>query len=151
MLSDLSLFGLGYYSTNYDLHLNKITFGAATTDWSNKIQWYSSYWDWGPGESFKSNDNSKIYSFFVYGNPRSAYFITFNLSDGNVIGSKYKLFASYPYFTSSMIYQDYFIITMNINSNSFLIYFNTITSIFTYKLFSGKSLSQVLQDPYSTK
>ena len=78
-------------SSEQSLHYYKFTFGNTNTDWANKILWTVGTWETKFGEQLLSSDNQKIYSIIDYGATAltNIYFMTFNLADGAVIGSRY--------------------------------------------------------------
>ena len=86
-----SLFFIGTDTTTpYPLRFYKVTFGQTAVDWESKMLCSSATWSTHPSESLISNDNSKIYIIFMYGNPWFIYFASFNVTNGNIIGTRYK-------------------------------------------------------------
>ena len=70
----------------------KIKFGNTVAEWANKIDWSSFTWLTHPSESIIDEDNNLIYNFFLYGplNAWKIYFVTFNATNGNVVGTRFR-------------------------------------------------------------
>ena len=92
--------------------------------------WYVDYSD-----SLLSSDKTKIYSFAAFGSsPTYLYFTTFNQTNGNVLGSRYK--SSDQWSVSGATIKDDSIIIATyctINSYAEIILYNTVNSAFTIK------------------
>ena len=138
--------GTDFSSTS--LHFYKLTFSNTLADWSNKIIWVD-YCPTSASESLLNNDNSKIYSFPNYQIIQSyAYFITFSISNGSVLGSRYRSNISCSGIYGSVLSDSYVVVTA-LCQNAYLILFNTISSAFTIRMFSGTKLYSVGLDAYS--
>ena len=90
MVDDNHLFLMGRDSSTTSLfHMFKVSYNPSSYDWANMITCSS---DCSPrlSESIMSNDNSRIYSLFPLESPAYLYFVTLNVTDGGVIGSRYK-------------------------------------------------------------
>ena len=90
MLNDDQLFLMGQdISTLTLLHMYKITFSTRSYNWAKMISCpTNSNPSW--SESIQNSDSSKIYSFLMLESIAYAYFITFNSTDGSLVGSRYK-------------------------------------------------------------
>ena len=87
-----------------------------------------------------NTDESKIFSFFTYGNPRNMYFVTFNKADGEVIGSRYKSNTQINNIYGSAQKGDLIVLTVSYSSNYYLAMLNITSNVFTIKQFSGSGL-----------
>ena len=74
------------------LHYYKFTYGNTNADWADKMLCPSGVWDISFSEQLLNFDSSKIYSLISYGTTSSPYiyFVTFNIADGTVSGSRYR-------------------------------------------------------------
>ena len=142
MLNDNQFyFVTGIHVSGNSLYFVKFTFGSAYTDWVNTLSIANYYGDL--SESLVSNDNTKIFSFFVYGGSSfSMYFATFNLQDGNLIGSRYKSSASCSIFKiyGSAQKGDFIILTTYCDPSYYLVMMNSVSYTFTMMKFSGSNL-----------
>ena len=149
-LSNTQLFLTGAdRNSPYNFHAFKITFGSSTSDWSKKILWPTNNWRLYPSESLLSQDSSLIYSFFSYGDPSFWYFVKFNASDGNVIGSKYKSNLGCPWLIGSA-QNGYYLVASTFSTSAVLLFYNTITSTFSWKDYNGK-LYQIANEQLSER
>ena len=136
----------------YDLHFYKLTYGNTAVDWANKLSCPSGTWTSARSESiinFNSNQSatSLIYHFFIYGNTQYMYFATFNLSNGAVTGNQYISSISWAYVYGSTKTGDFIVVTFYWQSHPYLLLYNTITSQFIVKLFSGGFLFEADIEP----
>ena len=101
-------------------------------------------------ESLLNSDSSLIYSFSVFGNPLKIYFTTFLLSNGSVIGNRYKSGITWYSISGSVLSGNYIVTAVNLNPYSLLIY-NVLTTQFTLYKFSGTFLGQISIDSSSER
>ena len=86
-----------------------------------------------------NTDSSKLYTMLIYGATKYVYFVSMNITNGDVIGSRYKssisLSAIYgfkqngDYLLATLYYSSYYLLLVNIKSFSF-----------TIRKFTGNSL-----------
>ena len=88
-ISDSQMFFDGLDASNNLLYY-KVTVGSTAVDWANKVAWSSGPWTASKAEAIISSDGTQIYSFATFGSSISLYFVTFRLSDGSVVGNRYK-------------------------------------------------------------
>ena len=147
-MNDYQLFIIGNESpSTYHLHMYKVTFGNINVDWANKIQWIDGVWSPSKSEAILSSDMSLIYSFIPFGYSKYLYFTTFNSTNGNVIGSRYK--------SSTNIIEVYGITQVGVyicasvfNSPvSHIVMYNTETSQFSIRKASSWQAYTVRNDP----
>ena len=101
MLSDDQLFLMGQDISSLTLlHMYKITFSTWSYNWANKISCPTDSTS-NLSESIQNSDSSKIYSLFMLENIAYAYFISFNSTDGSVVGSRYKSSISWDFVIGS--------------------------------------------------
>ena len=137
MISDSEFFMIGNHpSSTYDLHFYKFTFLNANVDWANILSWASGTWSSSESESVLSSDNSKIYSFFIFGSTRYLYFATFAVSNGNVLSSRYKSNIGWAGVYGSASNGNS-IMTIIMRTTYSLLIFDTTTSSITIKDFIG--------------
>ena len=148
-INDSQIFILGTDSTNSILHYYKITFGNNFADWANQITNVGS-WIISWAESLLNNDNSLIYSFSVFGSPLRIYFTTFLVSNGSVIGNRYKSGIIWYSISGSVLSGNYIVTAVNLSPYSLLIY-NVLTTQFTLYNFSGTFLGQISIDSSSER
>ena len=146
-ISDSQMFFDGLDASNNLLYY-KVTVGSTAVDWANKVAWASGPWSASKAEAILSSDGTQIYSFATFGSSRSLYFVTFRLSDGSVVGNRYKsstgcnevdgLAQSGSYLCSTAYCGAYQVIQ-----------FETTQSTFVFRMFSGMNLYQVNSEPLS--
>ena len=145
MLNDSQFFFIGVDSSSKNAHFFKITYSQQTTDWVNMMACYPSNW-YGTdvSESILSLDSSKIYVFASLGEITQsyAYFMTFNSSDGSLIGSRYKSSSPWYYTMSSAIYED-LIIAIELCRGFNIIMYNTTASAFKIMTFPYYTLNSL--------
>ena len=140
-ISDDTFFFVGTYPTlsPYALHFFRYLFGNTSPVWSFKLDGASGYSAF-YSESLLSTDKTRIYTFDIYGNPRYLYFITFDSSNGSVLGSRYKSSISWGRVNGGTIKDKFLMVTvecLDIN----LIIVNTETSEILIKKFDGTKLN----------
>ena len=142
MLDDNQFFFIGVDSSSKKSHFFKISYSQQTTDWVKMMacspsDWYGADFS----ESILSLDSSKIYVFASLGeiSQSYAYFMTFNSSDGSLVGSRYKSSINWYYTESSTIYGD-LIIAIELWSGFNIIMYNTTNSAFKIMTFPYYSL-----------
>ena len=142
-LSDTQIFLTGTDSSNYNLHLYKITFTNTSPDWAMKIVCSSSPWSAFFAESHVDSGGSTIYSAFTYGSTSSSlfylYFTSFSVSSGSVLSTRYRSNISCPFLYGSAMSGDYIALSANCPTR-YLLIVNTASSSFSVKLFSGAAL-----------
>ena len=138
MLSDSEIFllGMGAIASPHPLQMLKLTFGRSSTDWINKINWSSRTWASDLSESLLSDDKSKIYSFFIFGNPNYMYFVSFSVTTGSVSSNRYKSSVSLNTINGSAQSGDYILVIAAIDPTSYAMIFNIVTNEFIIKGFS---------------
>ena len=144
-ISDSQYFMIGSQPSLYHLHFLKITFGNTNIDWDNKMLCLGGTWAMGVSESFISNDGNNLYWFAWYGSPKYLYFVTFNLTSGNVLGTRYRSNATWVNSWSSLQTGDYIVVTVYFASPT-LILFNTAISQFIYKQFASSFIYQLITE-----
>ena len=71
--------------------INNCTYGNSVADWSKSMTWPSGSWSTSYSETLiDSTDSTKIYTVFSYGSTSYVYFLSMNVTNGDVIGSRYK-------------------------------------------------------------
>ena len=134
MISDSKFFFIGTDPTSpYPLHMYKATFGSSTVDWAAKVMWPSGTWSTLFWESISSIDQSKIYSFFLYGSSLYLYLATLNASDGSVIGSRYKSSTGWTGVWGISLNGVYLVANPYCSPHSYFMIYNTDASTFTIK------------------
>ena len=146
-ISDSQMFFDGLDASN-NLIYYKVTVGSTAVDWANKVAWASGSWSASKAEAILSSDGTQIYSFATFGSSISLYFVTFRLSDGSVVGNRYKsntgcnevdgLAQSGSYLCSTTYCGAYQVIL-----------FETTQSTFVFRMFSGMNLYQVISESLS--
>ena len=140
----------GSYYTMMD-----VTFGSSQINWGASMKSVSnkSFTPWFNGATL-SSDKSKIYVIIPFGkvsytsnNSNSTYafdlnlyFVTLSATTGSVIGSVYKTDNGGYFVYGAAMSGDYVVspfYSYSSSFSSFLMFFNTATSSFTFKLFSG--------------
>ena len=137
-ISDSQLFLIGSEpSSPYSLLLYKYAFGNTFTDWVSKMSWQSGIWAVHTAETMISSDNLKIYSFYLYGSVNVyIYFVTLSVSDGSVLGSRYKSSIAWSNIYGSKINGDYLLVNTNW-VGQFITFVNTATSVIVNRAFAG--------------
>ena len=135
MISDNQLFAIGSNLPNPDSNFFfKFTFGSITgVEWVNKMIWSSATWDTFNSEDILSIDKTLIYSFFsnkLLTNVYNTYFVTFNVSNGSVMGTRYKLNNSW-YVNKSTMTGIYVVVAVYCPNVSYLVIFDTSANSFT--------------------
>ena len=101
------------------------------------MSWQSGTWAVNAAETMISSDNSKIYSFYLYGSaPAYIYFVTLSVSNGSVLGSRYKSNIAWSNIYGSQINGDYLLVNTNW-VNQFITFVNTATSVIINRAFAG--------------
>ena len=145
MLNDNQFFFIGVDSSVKNSHFFKISYSQQTTDWVKMMECSPSNWYGADfSESLLSSDSSKIYVFASLGEITQsyAYFMTFNSSDGSLIGSRYKSSINWYYTMSSTIYGD-LIIAIELCRGFNIIMYNTTTSAFKIMTFPYYTLNSL--------
>ena len=136
MIVDSQFFILGLDQSTPNLHMYKITFGNTNADWANSITCSSGTWTLSQSESLLSTDKSKIYSFFTYGSNLYLYFVTLLVSDGSVIGSRFKSSITCSNVFGSALNENYIFAAVECSSY-YLLSFSISSLTFTMNTFSG--------------
>ena len=149
MLSSTQFFLLGIGPLSNPLNMYKLTFSSTSVDWANKIA--CSPWGWGSylSESMLSQDGLTIHSFFLFRPASSSmylYYAALSVSTGSVIGNRYKSSVSVGFVWGLASNGDYFVTT---TGNPSLVIYNTYTSTFLVKSFTGFSLYGWAVEPTS--
>ena len=145
-INDNQYFMIGSQSSFNHLHFLKITFGNTNIDWANKMLCSGGTWGMGVSESFISSDGNNLSWFAWYGSPKYLYFVTFNLTSGNVLGTRYKSNTTWANSWSSLQTGDYIVVTVYFTAPT-LILFNTAIYQFTYKQFTSNYIYQLIAEP----
>ena len=148
MLSNSEFFFIGSKpTTSYDLHFYKITYGSSHADWSKKML-CASAWSIGSSETIVHTDNKKFYNYYMFGTSPNFYvgIVAFNLTNGDIIGSRYYSDIIWTAFTGSTIKDGEVLTTVKWGGVSFIMIFNTSTSTFLIYKFNGSSLNQISTD-----
>ena len=139
-LSDSTFFLISNDPATYALHFYMHSFSSVSPIWSDTMACPTS-----PCGAFFTAFallNSKIYTFFNYGNPKYLYFAIFSM-DGTVQTERYKSSTSCTngaYF--SIIKGDYIIVSL-LCAGANLLVMNTITKEISIKTFSGTYLFMI--------
>ena len=137
MIADNQFFYIQADLSSLSIHFFKLTYGKTSTDWSNIIRGTSVSITVLGSESLLSQDKSKIYCIFIFGNssPNYMHMATFEASSGRVIDSRYKSSISLDYVYGSALNGNYLIVTAkdSMISKNYLVLFNLITSTFIIK------------------
>ena len=124
-------------ATPYHLHYYKITFGNTAVDWANKMLWTSGTWSTSSSEVLLDISNSYIYNFSIYKNSSNyLYFVALALSDGSVVGSRYKSSVSCGSVYGSAQTGNYLVATVS-SSSGLLVIVDKTTFTFTFRGFNG--------------
>ena len=122
MLSNSEFFFIGSNpTTNYDLHFYKIAYESSNADWSKKML-CASTWSIGSSETIMHSDNKKFYNYYMFGTSPNFYLgiVAFNLTNGDIIGSRYSSIAIWSAFWGSAIKDDKILITASWGGVSFI-------------------------------
>ena len=104
MLSDNEFFFLVFDSA-ISIRFIKMTFGNSVTDWSVKTVCNSGSWYGGLSESILTSDSLQIYNLFNF---KTLKFVSFNSSNGDVIGLRYSL-PSWGIIYGAVLIENYFV------------------------------------------
>ena len=120
----------------------KYTFGNTVPDWTNKM--FCSGGTWSTGYSETQVSGSTIYNFFIAGVSYSLYMVSFDVSTGNVVGSRYKSSISIGNVYGSALIGDYLLATLRSNSlyPYYAIMYNIATETFIFRQYVSTSLFQ---------
>ena len=131
LLSNSEIFLAGIDSNlNGNLRFLKITFRNTYVDWGMKMTNLSPFCNtWLFDAVIISN---KLFSFFTIGNTLYVYFVTFSVSDGSAIGSRYISNINWNTVYDSAVYGDYVIAITYWSGVSILIMVNTSTNLFIF-------------------
>ena len=144
MLNDSQLFMLIFDSTTSgNLYFNKITFGNTVTDWTSKLTWSVTSWAIGISETLLSSDKTKLYIFSALGNPKYLNFMLVNLVDGTKADTWYRSDTTITRVCGSAQYGNYIVISTQEATLYFLVMIDLSQLSFSFKQFSGNSLSEV--------
>ena len=134
LLNNNQLFLIGADTVSpFPLHFTKITIENTSSDWSNKILCSFGVCNPNLGESIMSKDKSTIYSFFVFGNTTYLYFANFNITNGSLIGSRYKSSVSWSE-VDGIALNGNFLIASSMCSSASLIVFDV--SLLNFKAYT---------------
>ena len=136
MVSDTQVYFYDTDSSSLNLHMNLATFGNTVMDWSNKLACPSGTWSYFDSYSLLSLNSKLIYSFIIFGNPLQLYFVTFSVSDGSVVGSRFKSSINWDRLRGAGQNEKYIMFTARCTSQ-FLLIQDKSSSTFTIKEFSG--------------
>ena len=119
MIADNQFFYIQADLSSLSIHFFKLTYGKASTDWSNMILGTSVSITVLGSESLLSQDKSKIYCIFIIGDsyPNYMHMATFDRSSGRVIDSRYKSSISLDYVYGSVLNGNYLIVTAKDSMN----------------------------------
>ena len=134
-------------SVNYNFCMVKYTYNNSSVDWAKTIVCVSTNWTTSLSESKLSTDNTKIYSFFVFGNPTMFYLITLSFANGSVIGNRYRSSVTWMQVYGSAINGNYVAANLVWSSISYLVLYNTATSAINLKTFNGDTLVGLSVEP----
>ena len=120
----------------------KYTFGNAVPDWTNKM--ICSVGTWSTGYSESQVSGSTIYSLFISGQSYYLYMASFDVSTGNVIGSRYKSSIPIGNVYGSALIGNYLLTTLVSTSLTiyYAIMYNIATSTFIFRQYLSTSLFQ---------
>ena len=140
------------YSDKNKITMAKITYGSSSFDWGISIQ---SSANKSSSNGFQgvvlSSDKSKLYIVFPFGSitfteaytlnvDQTVYFITLSASTGSSIGTSYKLNSGASMTYGAVLAGDYLVapfFSYSSKNLSFLILYNTATSVFSFKYING--------------
>ena len=143
--SEFFLQGVGP-SLSYYLYTYKIQFGSTSVTWANRMGCPSSSWSCSGSESVLSTDGSAIYSFFTYGYYTYLYIISFSVSSGTVLGSRYKSNSSWNTVHGSIVNRNY-VITSAYWGGHFLLIYNPLIDSFLIKYFRYEGIFRLEIEP----
>ena len=147
MINDNQLFLTGNEpASTYHLLMYKITFGNTAVDWANKVSWTSGAWSTGYVASIMSTDGTQIYNLYTFGVTRYLYFAGFSITNGSVVGSRYKSSVSWGESWGIVINVNYLIISISWGVPNLFIY-DTFRSTFQIKGFAVQFIFNILNDP----
>ena len=137
LITNTQLLMFGFTNSSpYPMHMLKVTFGATSPDWANTMAWGSGTCSTYYSESLLSSDSTKIYSIFSFQN-WNLYITSFNVTDGSVIGSRYKSSITWKIAFGSALYGDYIAASVTCGTSWYVLLYNISTSTFLIRLFSG--------------
>ena len=141
------------FSSNQYL-IYKVTFDASQADWSSQLTWTGGAWTASYSEWQKDSAGLSIYWLLVISNTEGyIQYVRFNLTDGSVIGNRYRSNSSSP---TAQIYQtslngdDILLATAQLNLKFYLLVIDISSTLFTVKSY-GWSLYGWVVDPSSNK
>ena len=134
--SEFFLQGVGL-SSSYYLYTYKIQLVSTSVTWANRMACPSSSWSCSNSENVLRSDSSIIYNFFTYGYNTYMYMITFSVSSGNVLGSRYKSNSVWASIKGTILYGNYVMATAQWGKYYFFI-FDTNSNLILTKYFTIK-------------
>ena len=140
MLSDSQLFMFSKESSASNVHFYKITFGDTNVNWANQIIWVTEPCTLSYSKSLTSEDKSKIYSFFSFGTTAYLHFITFNATDGTVVGSRFKSSIVWSISLGVIAIDNFLVVNSFWNDLYNVIIINLSTYSFVIREFTGVGL-----------
>ena len=144
MLNDSELFMLIFDSISPgNLYFNKITFGNTVADWTSKLTWSVAPCAIGVSETLLSSDKTKLYIFSALGNPKYLNYILVNLANGSKADTWYRSDTIITRVCGSAQYGNYIVVSVQGDSLYSLVMMDLSQSSFSFKQFSGNSLSEV--------
>ena len=130
-------------NTLLEANFIKFTFGGLNADWANLMNWPAYQWTSIISKSLVSNDNTTIHSLYNFGG--TVYYTAFSISDGSVVGTGYKSNRLWSDSYRLILYGEY-IITSVFWTSPYLMLFNLSTSQFSFYLFIGSALNDVVEE-----
>ena len=122
--------------TSTNLYLFRFEFLSSTPSWEKKMI-CSGTWNLADSISLLSSDRLKIHSFFVYGSTSYVYFTSFSVSDGSILSTRYKSSDQWFAVYGAALSGEYIAASIVSSPNQALIIFNTVTTIFITREFTG--------------
>ena len=141
-LNEEQFFFLSTDFGNSDLLFIKVTFDNSITNWNSRTVCASGPWLLHSSQSLANSDKSKIYSLFTYGPSGSLYlyFVTFDATSGNILGSRYISSGTWTDMLGSAINGNYIAATPYWLSYSHLLLIDTVSFSFTIRKYTGTKL-----------
>lgn len=139
----------------YDMLFKRFTFGSTAAVWADTIACPSGTWDASSSEAMLSADSSYFYALYTFGVLPNyyAFFMTFNTSNGAIIGSRYQ--SNLPCNSAHFVTcSGYLVMTMNCNSVLRISLYSVSTQTFSRyyeKTTSGGEFNSIIRDPYAER
>ena len=139
MINDNQVFASGCDPNSpRHVHFLKITVGNTPVDWSTRMNWDNTGWHLDYSEWQLDNSSTYIYSLIEFYNSSThyLYFLTFYVSDGSLVGSRYRSSTDLGYIYGSARVGNYLLVITQYN---YLVLINVNTLSITIKRFSSMS------------